>query len=61
MILKGSRSVTQTHDNPLLIKLTIANCEISHVQVDTKNFTDVMFYECFINLSLQNKYMSPTS
>ena len=58
MIFEGARSLTLAYHNPLVIKSIAAIYEINQVLVDTGRSIDVIFYECFLKLGLQDKYMS---
>jgi len=43
----------------MVIKLTIANYNISKILVDLRSYINVMFYDYFLNLGLQKKDMPP--
>ena len=43
---EGARPASQPHSDPIVIKLKIANYDISRVPMDTGSSTGVMFYYC---------------
>ena len=59
MILEGARPRTYFLIDPLVIKLIVANYKISQVVIDIVSSSDVMFYDCFVKLHLEDKDISP--
>ncbi|GKV11548.1 hypothetical protein SLEP1_g22796 [Rubroshorea leprosula] len=45
-------TVVTPHNDPLVTSITINNCEVQHVLVDTGSAPDIMYFHCFESLGL---------
>ncbi|GKV07135.1 hypothetical protein SLEP1_g18937 [Rubroshorea leprosula] len=52
MITRGLEAVVTPHNDPLITSITINNCEVQRVLVDTRSAPDIMYFHCFESLGL---------
>ncbi|KAL3529608.1 hypothetical protein ACH5RR_008930 [Cinchona calisaya] len=49
---QGNEGLLPEHEDPPVITLSIANCDVKKVLDDTKNSVDVIFYDIFLKMNL---------
>jgi len=54
-LCEAARTIFQSHDEPIAIKLAVSNYRISRVLAGARSSIDVMFYDYFLKLGLHKK------